>query len=60
MTTLTELNHVDTTQFKSWQMIKRFVDIQSHYSMMDGLLRARYGFPNVNFRHVIAPKEDLP
>ena len=55
MTTMSKLEHVDTRNFKSWQMIRRYLDISSHYSMMDGLLRAKYGFPHVSFRHVITP-----
>lgn len=60
MTTQSKLEHVDTRNFKSWQMIRRYLDISSHYSMMDGLLRAKYGFPKVSFRHVITPQSALP
>jgi hypothetical protein len=60
MTTMSKLEHVDTRNFKSWQMIRRYLDISSHYSMMDGLLRAKYGFPHVSFRHVITPQTALP
>ena len=60
MTTMSTLAHVDTKSFKSWQMIRRYLDISSHYSMMDGLLRAKYGYPKVNFRHIIAPQKQVP
>ena len=60
MTTNTQMDHVDTKNYKVIAMLKRFKHIKSHYSMMDGILRARYGFPKVHFRNIIAPKDPLP
>ena len=31
-----------------------------YYNAMDGLLRAQFAYPTVNFRHIIAPSSELP
>jgi hypothetical protein len=27
---------------------------------MDGILRARFAYPNINFRYIISPSQELP
>lgn len=34
--------------------------VARYYNNMDGLLRATFAYPNIEFRHVIAPSSDLP
>jgi hypothetical protein len=36
-------------------MLYRFLEISSFYDSMDGVMRAKFAFPNVNFRYGIAP-----
>jgi hypothetical protein len=53
MTTLANLK--DTHDKKSIGMLLRYLEISSYYNAMDGLLRAKFAFPNVKFRYVISP-----
>ena len=41
-------------------MLWRYLHVARYYNNMDGLLRARFAYPNIEFRHVIAPSSDLP
>ena len=38
----------------------RGLHFMRYYNAMDGLLRAQFAYPTVNFRHIIAPSSDLP
>jgi hypothetical protein len=60
MTSTKTLKTVDASTFNSVQMLLRFLEVQRYYSVMDGLLRAQFAYPEVTFRHVISPSEDLP
>lgn len=41
-------------------MLWRYLAVSRYYSSMDGLLRAQFAYPNVTFRNIVAPSEDLP
>ena len=54
------LSTVDASEYKSLQMLWRYLAVSRYYSNMDGLLRAQFAYPNVTFRNVVAPSADLP
>jgi len=54
------LKVVDASNYKSIQMLWRYLEVSRYYSNMDGLLRAQFAYPNVTFRHVVAPSADMP
>lgn len=54
------LKVVDASSYKSIQMLWRYLEVSRYYSNMDGLLRAQFAYPNVTFRHVVAPSADMP
>jgi len=41
-------------------MLFRYLEISSFYNSMDGLLRARFAYKDVDFRYVITPTESMP
>ena len=41
-------------------MLFRYLEISSYYNSMDGLLRAKFAYPNVTFRYVIATSATIP
>ena len=59
MTSERSLKKVDVSQYNSLELLLRFLRIEAYYGSMDGLLRAQYAYPNVHFRHVIAPSSSL-
>lgn len=52
------LSQVDVSSWTSASMFLRFRTINSYYHEWDGLIRARYAFPNAEFRHIITPPND--
>jgi predicted acylesterase/phospholipase RssA len=46
MTSSANLKTVDAHDYKSISMLFRFLEINSFYSSMDGLLRAKFAYPN--------------
>jgi len=54
------LKKVDASEYHSIQMLWRYLEVSRYYSNMDGLLRATFAYPNVNFRNVVAPSTDMP
>lgn len=60
MTSEKNLKQVDASDYKSLQMLWRYLEVSRYYSNMDGLLRAQFAYPNVYFRNVVAPSGDLP
>lgn len=60
MTHAKTLKQVDASNYKSMQMLMRFLHVTHYYNVMDGLLRAQFAYPTVNFRHIISPSADLP
>lgn len=55
MTSEKTLKTVDASKYHSIQMLWRYLEVSRYYSNMDGLLRAQFAYPNVNFRNVCAP-----
>ena len=51
---------VDASGYHSLQMLWRYLSVSRYYSNMDGLLRAQFAYPKVNFRNVVAPSADMP
>ncbi len=54
------LKTVDASDYHSIQMLWRYLEVSRYYSNMDGLLRAQFAYPNVNFRHIVAPSAEMP
>jgi len=54
------LKVVDASDYKSIQMLWRYLEVSRYYSNMDGLLRAQFAYPDVTFRHTVAPSKDMP
>ena len=60
MTNAKTLKQVNAENFKSSEMVWRFLHVMRYYSVMDGLLRAQFAYPTVNFRNIVSPSSDLP
>jgi predicted acylesterase/phospholipase RssA len=60
MTSAANLQKVHAEDYKSLSMLFRYLEISSFYGSMDGLLRAKFAYPSVNFRYAITPSESLP
>ena len=54
------LSKVDASEYKSLQMLWRYLQVNRYYSNMDGFLRAKFAYPQVTFRHKVAPSEKMP
>lgn len=59
-TSSASLKEVDAHDYKSIGMLFRYLEISSFYSSMDGLLRAKFSYPNAAFRYAISPTKTLP
>ena len=60
LTSAANLKNVTADNFKSINMLFRYLEISSFYNSMDGLLRAKFAYDGVNFRYVIAPSGNIP
>jgi len=60
MTSDKTLQQVDASDYSALKMLWRYLKISKYYSNMDGLLRAKFAYPNVNFRYIISPTTPLP
>ena len=60
MTSEKTLKTVDASGYHSIQMLCRYLEVSRYYSNMDGLLRAQFAYPNVEFRNVVAPSAEMP
>lgn len=60
MTSSKTLKQVDASNYGAMHMMYRFLQVARYYNAMDGLLRAQFAYPTVQFRHIIAPSGDLP
>lgn len=59
MTSAKTLRHVDASNYNALHMTIRFLEVARYYGQMDGLLRAQFAYPNVQFRHIISPSAHL-
>ena len=55
MTSAPQLKDVDATDFKTLNMLARYLQISGYYSAMDGVLRAKFAYKDVNWRHMVMP-----
>lgn len=60
LTSSKTLKQVDAANYGAMRMMERFLAVSRYYNAMDGLLRAQFAYPTVEFRHIIAPSGDLP
>lgn len=60
LTSAANLKPVEAQNYKSINMLFRYLEVSSFYNSMDGLLRAKFSYKNVDFRYVIAPSGDIP
>lgn len=60
MTSSANIKQVEAENYKSIQMLFRYLEISSFYNTMDGLLRAKFAYKKVNFRYVISPTSSIP
>lgn len=54
------LKQVDATNYGAFDIMWRYLSISRYYSNMDGLLRAQFAYPGVQWRYIVAPTESLP
>lgn len=60
LTSSAHLKQVDAKDYRAISMMFRYLEINSYYHSMDGILRAKFAYPKANFRYVIAPTKTLP
>ena len=60
MTSSANLKQVQADDYKSIGMLFRYLEISSFYNSMDGLLRAKFAYKDVDFRYVITPSQSMP
>ena len=41
-------------------MLFRYLEVARYYGVMDGLLRATFAYPDVDFRYIVSPSSELP
>jgi predicted patatin/cPLA2 family phospholipase len=58
LTSEKHLKQVDPSNYKTLDMVWRFVHVMRYYNQMDGLLRAQFAYPDVEFC-VISPEDPL-
>jgi len=39
------------------EILLRYLEVAHYYKQMDGVLRARFAYPDVNFRYIISPTQ---
>jgi len=59
MTSAPQLKDVDATNFKTLNMLARYLQISGYYSAMDGVLRAQFAYKDVTFRHMVMPSASI-
>jgi hypothetical protein len=60
MTSSATISNVDTSNFNSIHMLFRFLEIGVFYDVMDGIMRARFAYPQVTWRYAVTPSTRLP
>jgi len=59
MTTKDYIEKVDASEYTSLSVLYRFMEISEYYGSLDGLLRAKFAYKNVNFRSIVMPSKPL-
>ena len=49
----------DTSNYKTIQMLMRYLQLNSYQKSQDVIIHAKENHPNVNFRYIVAPTETL-
>uniref|UniRef100_A0A7S3IFS7 PNPLA domain-containing protein n=1 Tax=Strombidium inclinatum TaxID=197538 RepID=A0A7S3IFS7_9SPIT len=60
MTSSANLKEVEAEDYKSVNMLFRYLEISSYYNSMDALLRSQFAYKDANFRYVITPTGEIP
>ena len=60
MTSAANLKNVSAEDYKSIGMLFRYLEISSFYNTMDGYLRAKFAYQDVDFRYVVTPSGSIP
>jgi len=55
-----EIEPKDTSKYKSYEMLMRYLDIASYIDINDDLIHSLVDYPNVKFRYLIKPSKNLP
>lgn len=58
LTSEKHLKQVDPSDYHTLDMLWRYLHVSRYYNQMDGLLRAQFAYPDVNFC-VISPDKSL-
>jgi hypothetical protein len=58
LTSEKHLKVIDPSKLKTVGMVWRFLHVARYYNQMDGLLRAQFAFPDINFC-VISPDQSI-
>ena len=53
------LPHALASFYNSFGLMKRTFEVQAYYQTMYGLIRAKDGHPEVDFRHVVGPNREM-
>ena len=53
------LKPVDASNYTAAEVLMRAGHIIRYYGVMDGLLRAQFAYPDITFRSIVSPSEDL-
>jgi len=59
LTSTANLKPVEAEAYKGAGMLFRYLEIAAFYNAMDGLLRAKFAYDDVNFRCVISPSQAI-
>lgn len=59
-TSASSLSKVQGDSLHSIGMLMRYLEVSSFYGSMDSVLRAKFAFPNINYRYAIAPSKTMP
>ena len=59
-TSAASLSTIKADSLHSIGMLMRYLEVSSFYGSMDSLLRAKFAFPDINYRYAIAPSKSLP
>ena len=54
------LEFVDTSDYNSIDIFFRYHAISKYYGIFDGISRAQFAFPDVDFRYIVGPSSKLP
>lgn len=55
-----KLRKVDAKKYKAWEMGLRYLEVSSYRDNNDDLIHAEEDYPNIQFRYVVTPTQELP